>query len=631
MFRSRNNLCHLFCIAALLTFGFLARAQTPSFNTESELIAYTEELRLDKSINPIESEHIATQLITVSQNASWGRANLYAKSMKIEALSLQENVKAANDMYKQVYPLALQMGDETIITRLTIIRLSIIHATNDLSSIDQLHSELLARVNKLNDSSKAADIYTALGNSEFDRFELGEAIKYYQLAFNIYEKNSYKQGVAVVLGLLATAYEEIGDLDTAIELHNKSLNVPVEHEDKFSISITLFNIASAYLKKGDIQSAKNYLEQSLQVSLEIDDDIGIAWVKSTLVQIALNKEAWDEAIKLAQQANITFVETGDLRSQINNELNLAEAYIGKGEVNLADSILTRLKPLLDQDHPKNSQLQYNSLVSQIAIQRKDHEQAYLYLERNFDLLSDIFKNNKTLDAQRYKVEFAIQLQANENQILQKENEVNQLKILAQKRQNRIWILVIALSLIFSIVVVALLIIQTKNRDRFKDMAMKDHLTKSPNRRAILEYATTCFEQAKVSNMDLSIAIIDLDSFKKLNDDFGHDVGDQVLKYFADSCFDVLRKQDGFGRYGGEEWLLVFSDTKESEIQIIFNRLRECLNEKILKIFNDGEKITFSMGVAQYDKNKDTKLRTLIKRADQNLYLAKDLGRNRVIM
>jgi diguanylate cyclase (GGDEF)-like protein len=122
-------------------------------------------------------------------------------------------------------------------------------------------------------------------------------------------------------------------------------------------------------------------------------------------------------------------------------------------------------------------------------------------------------------------------------------------------------------------------------------------------------------------------LIDLDKFKVLNDSFGHDAGDEVLKAFSKACKKSLREKDSYGRYGGEEWLVVLTDANPSHIDSVFARLREALNAQVIQGIPENHQATFSMGVAIYNADADGSINQIIKRVDTKLYSAKDQGRN----
>ena len=156
----------------------------------------------------------------------------------------------------------------------------------------------------------------------------------------------------------------------------------------------------------------------------------------------------------------------------------------------------------------------------------------------------------------------------------------------------------------------------------------DPLTKLSNRRDILEKLE--YEQAKYERFgkDFSIILGDIDFFKKINDQFGHDAGDCVLKVIADILKSSIRKIDHVARWGGEEFLAVLTETNFSGAARVAEKIRIAIeNHKYDSDKNPGH-VTMSFGVACH-VGKDGKIDELIKTADKLLYKAKENGRNQV--
>jgi diguanylate cyclase len=125
----------------------------------------------------------------------------------------------------------------------------------------------------------------------------------------------------------------------------------------------------------------------------------------------------------------------------------------------------------------------------------------------------------------------------------------------------------------------------------------------------------------------SIALIDLDWFKRINDAYGHPTGDEVLRTFSITMFANVRNVDRFGRYGGEEFLLVLPDMDTDQAMRALERLRAIIADLDWSAFSPGMKVTMSAGVAMLDPNETSDL--ILARADSALYAAKAQGRNRI--
>jgi diguanylate cyclase (GGDEF)-like protein len=164
----------------------------------------------------------------------------------------------------------------------------------------------------------------------------------------------------------------------------------------------------------------------------------------------------------------------------------------------------------------------------------------------------------------------------------------------------------------------------------KAASLKDGLTRLLNRVAIDELLTKSFRKAVEGKNNLSLVMIDVDFFKKFNDNFGHQAGDNILKLIATTLKKLTRPLDHVGRYGGEEFIVILNNTDLSKALVYAERIRkeiELLGKLIANRF-PGLSLTVSAGVSEYQKsikNKDN----LIANADKALYRAKETGRNKV--
>ena len=164
-------------------------------------------------------------------------------------------------------------------------------------------------------------------------------------------------------------------------------------------------------------------------------------------------------------------------------------------------------------------------------------------------------------------------------------------------------------------------------------AMVDPLTGLYNRRYLNTHGRALVEEAAQRGRALSVMVMDLDYFKKVNDTFGHDAGDEVLREVAARLKKQLRRLDVICRIGGEEFAVLLPGADVRMAQQVAERLRRAVASQPVKITtDDGEldlHITISIGLASFEKKDDT-LETLLKRADEALYAAKQQGRNRVV-
>ncbi len=177
-----------------------------------------------------------------------------------------------------------------------------------------------------------------------------------------------------------------------------------------------------------------------------------------------------------------------------------------------------------------------------------------------------------------------------------------------------------------------MVLMAKERSdaRYRDLALHDELTGMDNRRAILRSLDQQAALARRSSQPLTLLMMDIDLFKRVNDTFGHIEGDKVLRMVADSITARLRTQDLVGRFGGEEFLAILPGTSAEGGFELAEALRNGIAGARLKA-TDGRtiQVTISIGVHQVSDASGSTLNELINAADQALYRAKDNGRNRV--
>jgi diguanylate cyclase (GGDEF)-like protein len=164
-------------------------------------------------------------------------------------------------------------------------------------------------------------------------------------------------------------------------------------------------------------------------------------------------------------------------------------------------------------------------------------------------------------------------------------------------------------------------------ERIERMASYDELTGLYNRRVIEELAIKECRRADRSGAGVCVALVDVDHFKRVNDQFGHASGDAVLRALSPTLGSMLRATEHVGRYGGEEFLVVLADTTAVGAAVPLERLRAGVACMPVPAFPEGERVTISIGAAERRRGED--LHAAIRRADAALYEAKGSGRNRV--
>jgi len=164
-------------------------------------------------------------------------------------------------------------------------------------------------------------------------------------------------------------------------------------------------------------------------------------------------------------------------------------------------------------------------------------------------------------------------------------------------------------------------------DELRILSEHDSLTGILNRRKIEELIKQEMSRALRYDRKLSLLLMDIDHFKKVNDNWGHDIGDLALKHLVSVCQDNMRKVDSIGRWGGEEFIAILPEVGSEGISLVAEKLRKAIEQNPLIVEGTGKiPLTISIGGTVYE-NSEQPWETLFKQADNALYQAKNQGRN----
>ncbi|WP_126456843.1 GGDEF domain-containing protein [Sulfuriflexus mobilis] len=185
------------------------------------------------------------------------------------------------------------------------------------------------------------------------------------------------------------------------------------------------------------------------------------------------------------------------------------------------------------------------------------------------------------------------------------------------------------SIVMGMVFTFSLLLMTNQRilQRLRHQAAIDPLTGALNRRAFFEASRPLLAALRRDRVSLALAVVDIDHFKKVNDHYGHAVGDQVLRHFSRLTHDSLREGDLFARYGGEEFVILFQNSSPEQAEQAIDRLRETWSAQRTDASEATHNVKFSAGISYASGPAPVTLESMLKEADNALYAAKNTGRN----
>jgi diguanylate cyclase (GGDEF)-like protein len=175
------------------------------------------------------------------------------------------------------------------------------------------------------------------------------------------------------------------------------------------------------------------------------------------------------------------------------------------------------------------------------------------------------------------------------------------------------------------------LLEEKNRliEQLENLSLHDGLTGIYNRRYLEEYLERSVEECKRYGIALSVIMMDIDHFKEVNDTYGHQLGDEVLKKFAERLKENIRRVDMLARYGGEEFTVIMKNTDIKGAVVLAEKLRKAVYQRPFEVGGHSITLMMSLGVAEMQPGETMDAAQLLREADILLYRAKDAGRNRV--
>ena len=507
-----------------------------------------------------------------------------------------EDADLARAKNETVYKLLENAPDyhKGMVEALTIEAFAEIRAANYTKSL-----ELSLRAEKLcNEHSiifLLPRVYNIVGMSYagLSVFGLGTQYFFKQL-FLAQELNDLSQ-IAGATHDLAFYYLMCGSTHKSIAMFEEAKDLFSQLEDEWPVVLANRNLVECYLQLNDIEKAEALIEKCLAFANENS-------------HTAAERFVYDSFAKLHEQ---------------KGEFQKALDYIAKGQKNVksmfgdASHLSFKARILLQLKEYQEAEILLNSGIISDDLSLIDLTNCYKLLAQSYTEQGEFEKSHQALLS--YVACNERLSQTIKQKSIETSSEVQDLEKLRiearEAKQN---------NLALRQTVKELNVLQQK----YYQQSIYDSLTKIPNRRYITEFLSTNFASAKRYNYSLGVALMDLDYFKSINDNFSHQVGDDVLKQVAQILQSHVRESDAIARFGGEEFLLVFKETSIDDNIIFCERLRLAIEAYDWETIADGLKITASFGIASLATVAECKhYEDLISFADKKLYESKDKGRN----
>lgn len=464
--------------------------------------------------------------------------------------------------------------------------------------------------------------YHLLGTIYAEQNELSQAVEYFMQARDTLARTDAHLAHARAVLAIAVAYIMAEDFEGSLVFLRETESL-VEQHDLTPLRLALHNNLGIVRQEleGDEASLPDY-QEALALAREQNNRTEIARLQALLCSPLAELGRLKEAQAACDEAYELLTGSAPARIQAGVRVNLASLATRRNELGTAESLLQEALELTEGQTPTARRDALRVLV-EVQEKQEDYQAALATHRKLSELREDILAEEQRHAAERESLQRQIERSQQALEVVNLERE-----LAATNLERQRWILVV-LGLAF----VVLIFLATWGRHFYRakikhgeDLAAHDPLTGLLNRRGFESYLSTLAPQGQESEFIQVVLLADLDQFKEINDQYGHQVGDDVLRLVAERLQRGVRDCDAVIRWGGEEFLIFLPEVAQPEHLDIAERLRAAISAYPINTRAGSLNIQITLGVAEVH----TSITAAITRADDALRRGKESGRNQVM-
>lgn len=499
----------------------------------------------------------------------------------------------------------------------------------------------LALSRRIDDPARTATVRRTAGVIYWEAGAYDRALDHYLAALEQSRAAGDVRGAARAAGNIGNLHNSMGNWEEARQYHRQALAGFEEIDWQVGVAGTLVNlgalsarIAEDRSRAGETARAREahqanleYNRRALQLFEQLDNPRGIAYAEDNIARALIHLDRVDEAPEHNRRSLRLRRAVGDTNGVVQSLLTGAETMITLDRTDTALEMLDEAESIV----PEASLSRLQSIVRQRvdAYQRQgDFESAFRAQQRLMSL-SDA-QANEDLAARVEQLQQTFRAEQLEQELALERARTDASEQRARRQQ------VISTASIVLVVLLLLILGLVYNRYRLgrrvshalDRAARTDPLTGLSNRRDMTAHIDRAIYRRNEENEPASLIMADIDSFKRINDTLGHQVGDQVLIHVAEVVHRQVRGVDVAARWGGEEFLILLTSTREEGARLVSEKLRRMLRESPPQINDRSLSLTLTFGVTEIEPGAN--FNDLVKRVDDAMYAGKARGKNRVV-
>ncbi|GJM09859.1 MAG: virulence-mediating protein VirC [Lysobacteraceae bacterium] len=435
-----------------------------------------------------------------------------------------------------------------------------------------------------------------------------------------YEQAGNKEGMAAALSTMGTIYLNLNDMEKAQELYEEGLQIADQTDDENRIGILLSNLGTVHLGLEQPDRALVYLNRSLSIVEQRGSQLDVLTTLANIGGAHKRLENYAESLAVNQRILAVAREIDAMERQADALGDIGLSYAGLGDVAEAERYLLDAIEFAEQHELKRN----------VAGAMRDLADFYKAEGRMADALA-MFERHMTArdeylseESKRAVADLEVRYETEK-----KEQEIAIQRLQLEKQQTRQTALIVIVGLLTLAGGVGIVLMRQKiraNRE-LKTLSRTDPLTRLANRRYLRHNATLQESRAKRLGEPYAIVLIDIDNFKRFNDEHGHECGDAVLTAIAASIQEAVRDVDTPSRWGGEEFLVLLPGSDCNDGRRLADRLLTAIRDTKVQYQGKAHSITATLGVTASHPGEN--FDATVRRADEALMRGKQSGRDQV--
>ncbi len=593
------------------------------------LLSGLSEALLGRSVK--ESLDYANQALDLSRKLGNRQLEAAALGQLGKAQCAGGNYKTAFETFNRLLVLEKSRGDKKGIAY-ALNRIGF--ALTDLGRYDEalnFYRRSLKLADEIGDIHTIASSLNEMGVVYWYKGEVDNALPEFHKAYKMFVKLGDRKNAAMTGINIGLLYHEAGMLSDAIAKYKESLKIFRELKHREGVGTAYINLCSAYRDLHQLTRALSAAKKALTEFQITGDKQGLADANASIGAILFLQGKRQEVEPYVRKALDSYRALGIRNGEADLCGQMARLYLAMGQRAKGEAYMRKAFEIYSNIKSKREAAEMSRQLSHLYEEDGNYREAL-----HFANLFLFYGEKSRKSVAKLRSQYEKEKIQNQQERLKQQKKIAALK----ERKNRLiqLFMVVFLGIVLLILWILYRSIKAKKRAnellsslnrQLQIQSRTDALTGLPNRRSMLE----ALEQERLryerNKIDFALLMADVDDFKEINDNYGHDAGDAVLKKISDVFRHYVRQSDGVCRWGGEEFFFLLRDTDIQGAQKVAEKIRKGVAEAVISWRGKNLKVTVTIGVSSFSAS-GRDIQQAIRHADHAMYAGKKAGKNRVV-